>query len=96
MSKELEAFGRLALHTEYYNVVHDNINSENDYQVVKQALLKAQEQEKVLKIIKEKNVDIFRFRKLDFNTFNQLQRSCKLPELTQEEFDLVKEMMNNG
>ena len=57
---------------------------------IKQSLIKSQEQEKVLKIIFEKSVDIFRLKKLDFNTFNQLQRSCKLPELTQEEFELLK------
>ena len=38
MSKEKESFGRLALHTEYYNAGHDNINLENDYEVVKQAI----------------------------------------------------------
>lgn len=38
MSKALESFGRIALHSEYYNVGHDDINSENDYKVVKEAL----------------------------------------------------------
>lgn len=63
--------------------------------IIKQALIKAQENEKVLEIIKEKNVDVFRLKILDFNTFNQLQRSCKLPELTQEEFDLLKRYFGN-
>ena len=48
---------------------------------------------KVLEIIKEKNIDVFRFKKLDFDTFNQLQKSCKLPELTEEEFNLLKEAL---
>jgi len=48
------------------------------------------EYKKVLEIIKTKDVDVFRFKKLDFNTLNQLQKSCRLPELTQEEFDLLK------
>lgn len=48
---------------------------------------------KALEIIKEKRVDVFRFKKLDFNTFNQLQKSCKLPELTEEEFNLLKEVL---
>lgn len=48
---------------------------------------------KALEIIKEKNVDVFRLKKLDFNTFNQLQKSCKLPELTKEEFNLLKEVL---
>ena len=48
------------------------------------------EYKRVLEIIKTKDVDVFRFKKLDFNTLNQLQKSCRLPELTQEEFDLLK------
>lgn len=43
-----------------------------------------------LRIIFGKSVDVFRLKKLDFNTFNQLQRSCKLPELTEEEFNTLK------
>ena len=54
---------------------------------------KAQKEHKALEIIKEKNVDVFRFKKLDFDTFNQLQKSCKLPELTKEQFDLLKEVL---
>lgn len=50
---------------------------------------------KALEIIKEKNVDVFRFKKLDFNTFNQLQKSCKLPELAEEEFNLLKGILND-
>lgn len=38
VSKELQSFGRIALHCEYYNCGHDNINLENDYKVVKEAI----------------------------------------------------------
>ena len=64
-----------------------------DYETIQQALLKAEKEHKVLEIIKEKKVDVFRFKKLDFNTFNQLQKSCKLPELTEEQFKLLKEVL---
>ena len=58
----------------------------NCYEIIEKSL-------KALEIIKEKLVDVFRFKKLDFDTFNQLQKSCKLPELTQEEFNLLKEVL---
>ena len=64
-----------------------------EFKIIKQALIKAQELEKVLSIIKKKNVDVFRFKKLDFNTFNQLQKSCRLPELTQEEYELLRRLL---
>lgn len=90
VSKELEALERMTEHLDLddeYFYKQEKVDEE----IIKKCILKAQEQEKVLKIIKEKNVDIFRFRKLDFNTFNQLQRSCNLPELTEEEFNTLKE-----
>lgn len=71
------------------------------HKTIKQYLLKAQELKKenaeykeTLRIIFEKRVDVFRLKVLDFNTFNQLQRSCRLPELTQEEFECVKNGVN--
>lgn len=48
---------------------------------------------KALEIIKEKKVDVFRFKTLNFDAFNQLQKSCRLPELTEEEFNLLKEVL---
>ena len=56
---------------------------------IKQALLKAQEQEKVLKILFEKNVTIFWLKECksleeyNYNTADYMK-------LTQEEFDLLK------
>lgn len=66
-----------------------------DDKVITQTLIKSQEQAKVLEIIKEKDVDVFRFKKLDFNTFNQLQKSCRLPEITEQEFELLKRWLRN-
>ena len=54
------------------------------------------EYKRVLEIIKTKDVDVFRFKKLDFNTLNQLQKSCRLPELTQEEYELLKRWLGNA
>jgi len=56
----------------------------------KELMKGAKQQNDALKTIFEKSVDVFRLKKLDFNTFNQLQRSCKLPELTEEEFNTLK------
>lgn len=65
---------------------------------IKQALIKAKEQEKVLSIIDEKNVDILDIRKSktvdDYNTaisYSNLNRK----ELIQEEFDTLKEWVRN-
>ena len=90
MSKELEALERID--TKNYLTEREH---REFYLVVEQALLNAEKEHKVLEIIKEKNIDVFRFKKLDFNTFNQLQKSCKLPELTEEEFNLLKEVLDN-
>lgn len=63
---------------------------------VKQALLKSQEQEKVLEIILEKNVDIGLLKRsenwLDYYTRFK-HRTGKNTELTEEEFELLKEII---
>lgn len=72
-------------------------------EIIQQALLKAQEQEKVLEIIKKKNVDIIRIKHLIFKSkinpkywdlkyYNET-RVMDAEKLTQEEFDLLKEFM---
>ena len=61
---------------------------------IKQALIKAQEQEKVLKILFEKNVTIFWLKECksleeyNYNTADYMK-------LTQEEFDLLKRWIEN-
>ena len=73
-----------------------------DLSIVKQALLKAQEQEKVLEIIKKKQVDmklffnaLFREQQYKINPLEFYNGSVgyKRLWLTQEEFDLLKEML---
>lgn len=66
-----------------------------EYNTVKQELLKAQEQEKVLDIIKEKNVDIIYLK--DSNTVEEYNShfGCAVCKLTQEEFELLKKYFND-
>ena len=71
---------------------------ENEYSIdeavfYKEDFKQVRKELNALEIMKEKKVDVFRFKKLDFNTFNQLQKSCKLPELTEEQFNLLKEVL---
>lgn len=66
---------------------------EHIFNTIKQALIKAQEQEKVLSIIKEKNVDIKLLKRsinwLDYYT-RVKHKTGEDTKLTQEEFDLLK------
>ena len=57
---------------------------------IKQALLKAQEQEKVLKILFEKNVNIASLKAYDLEEYNMVYEN----KLTEEEFDLLKRYLN--
>lgn len=60
---------------------------------IKQALQKAQEQEKILNIIKEKNVDMYMLNDLGtFEEYNEwvLKKYGTYYQLTQEEFDTLK------
>lgn len=96
MSKEyLEAFERMTEHLD----LEDEYSYKQlfeDEKIIKQALIKAQEQEKALSIIKEKDVDIEFLKSADtFEEYNKLIK-FKTPfaiALTQEEFELLKRCM---
>ena len=62
-----------------------------EYDTIKQSLLKAQEQEKVLEIINEKEVNISSLKAYDLEEYNMIYEN----KLTQEEFDLLKRWMEN-
>ena len=64
----------------------------NDYETIKQALLKAEKEHKALEIIKEKLVDVFKlYNCKTVEEYNQAQyRDCML---TKEEFNLLKEVL---
>ena len=64
------------------------------YTTIKQALLKAQEQEKVLEIIKEKGVDVSLIKKYDFvEDYNSAVWIAGRPKLVKEEFNTLKEVL---
>lgn len=83
-----------------------NFIYEEYFEPIKQALIKAQEQEKKLKaleIIKKKNVDVFNLKKcieLDLpltdkqrlHKYNHDYMMIGMEQLTQEEYDLLKEV----
>lgn len=88
MSKELEALDRLIAvgdESGYWNP--------DDYMVdvntVKQALIKAQEQEKVIRLIFEKMVNIL-LLELAENVDEYNERIVRNGQLTEEEFNLLK------
>lgn len=68
---------------------------EEEYNTVKQALLKAQEQEKVLSIIKEKNVDMDILTDVDTLEEYNSKMNWSYRRLTQEEFSTLKEWSQN-
>ena len=61
-----------------------------DLRDIEQSLLKAQENEKVLEIIKEKNVDIYELQECE--NVEQYNKKCDYwgVQLTQQEYDLLK------
>lgn len=76
------------------NNVREEIKPLPTNEKIKQLKEENAEYKKAFDIIKEKRVDVFRFKALnDFNLFNSLQRSCKLPELTEEEYNLLREVL---
>lgn len=74
-----------------------NLINEVEDDIIEQALIKAQEQEKVLKIIKEKRVDMWYLVDLLDQSYEMYLAFCKSEKyeedyiLTQEEFELLKE-----
>lgn len=80
-------------------------NYPSAYEAIKQALIKSQEQEKKLKaleIIKKKNVDVEGFKEalksaifLQLETYNNWVRYDKERMLVEEEFDLLKGILND-
>jgi len=61
------------------------------YSVCEQALIKAQEQEKVLEILKKKEIDTFMLMLCDnVEQYNSGLKNKPNRQLTQEEFDLLK------
>ena len=84
--------------TEEHTDCDSVIGMTEDLETIKQYILKAQEQEKVLSIIKEKDVDITLLKRssdwLDYYTRFK-HRTGKNTELTEQEFELLKRCLKN-
>lgn len=100
MSKELEALECLeCLYCEPDD--YRGNDRAKDYNTIKQALLKSEKEHKVLEIIKEKNVWIAKLKSLFKRYNNDLDvlrlynaNTYKIDyQLTQEQFDLLKEVL---
>lgn len=95
-SEEIECL--LDIKSNYKFYAHNNRAIDYQCSVITQALIKAQEQEKVLEIIKEKGVDVGYLQTC--KTLKEYNSSCWADEedfnkkLTQEEFDLLKRWMD--
>lgn len=98
MSKELLAYDALEI-IGNYQVIQNFRNDfatpikdlfPNCFNIIKQALIEMQKQEKILEIIKERRVDIYCF--LRCNTVEEYNDECfcRNDILTQKEFDLLK------
>jgi len=95
MSKELEALDRLIAVGDPSKYWNSNYFVE-DVDIVKQALQKAQEQEKVFEIIKEKKVELFTLHySVDIDNYNSHWNN-KMYYLTEEEFELLKRWLENA
>ena len=96
MSKELEALDLL-----FYGYCFDN-KVKQEYELIKQALIQAQEKESVLKILFEKRVDMWHLVDLLEQDYEMYLAFCESEGyekdyiLTQEEFDLLKRYFNGN
>ena len=112
MSKELEELKQIGFYVgtilglEFENgngafsEIHkqDYENFKTKLNTIEQALLKAQEQEKVLEIIKRVYIDLCFI--LSFDTFEEYHRACNLIQVylkcvNKDEFELLKEYFKN-
>lgn len=91
-SEALESLDKLNKLLNYVNI-YKIAKIEKDVNTIKQSLLKAQEQEKVLEIIFEKKVDMYMLNDLgtleDYNEW-VLKKYGTYYQITQEEFNFLK------
>ena len=101
MSKELEALESLM--GNYYEMCQDTgdnddqyqrYNNTSEYHAIKRALEEKEKQEKLLKILKDKKVDLHlidSIPKEDTSIYGvKAYNFCYLKHLTKEEFDIIK------
>ena len=67
---------------------------EKEFNTIKQALLKSEKEHKALEIIKEKEVNMQVFNQCeDVETYNKVYIKQKDRQLTEEQFNLLKEVL---
>ena len=100
-SEALECLEEMAKYRIEYSEYLMPIKDISEYKTIKQTLLKAQEQEKVLKVILKKRIDLESFYStfvkddLDYKYYEKYYGTYGLEKLTQEEFLLLKEVLAN-
>lgn len=95
-SEALKTLIGLDNHLKFIDVYYAKNGCGEDYGLIKNYILKAQEQEKVLSIIKEKNVKINLIKRYDnVHEYNECMY-LTYTYLTQEEFDLLKRCVDDG
>lgn len=90
-SEELECLDRMLGYASLDENDFEKVS--DDYNIIKQALIKSQEQEKVLKIIFEKYVDL-NLIDCDDEVEEYNRHFGKDRQLTKEEFDLLKRYLS--
>lgn len=91
MNEKLEALERLKENSYYL----DDKNMQEDLEIIKQALTTKSKKEQAFDIIKNKCVDMYRFKIV--GSADSYNKWIEFDEywLTQEEFDLLKEVLKN-
>lgn len=90
------------LETVKADLIIELYNKKNAIEMFKQERISREKQDKILRIIKEKNVDIKQLKhfiqcytkEVSLKTYNDYHNSKE--ELTQEEYDLFEEWLDNG
>ena len=88
----LRQIGIIEMYSHEGTLLKDSISFKPEYDTIKNYILKAQEQKMVLKILFEKNVNIFQLRML-CETLDEYNARPKEERLTEKEFNLLKEMV---
>ena len=109
MSKELEALEKIN-HTICLNSptikwgidTYDHIDCKDEkefvkcYNIIEQALIQKDKQKKILDILKKKCVSKGYIQwTANYKEYNELTDGTNISELTQEEYDLLKEWLND-
>ena len=95
MEKEFEALSRIeeCWYDDPYTDREDNLTYEDDIDTIKQALTTKSKKEKAFDIANKKCVDMYRLRTVDNVVLYNKRTEFDEYWLTEEEFNLIKEML---